>query len=138
MSEGKKDLQYLVEEMSPKLNEGQYVYICTNDEQIANTCNSIMQFIEKEGVTLIISKTEADTLNLSYDSIFAWITLEVHSSLNAVGLTAAFSNALAKKDISCNVVAGYYHDHIFVNYTLKDKAMQTLMLLAGNPANISL
>jgi hypothetical protein len=40
-------------------------------------------------------------------SVMAWITLTVHSSHEAVGLTAAFSS-LSQEKISCNVVAAYY------------------------------
>jgi hypothetical protein len=69
-------------------------------------------------------------LGLAYTQIFAWITLTVHSSLEAVGLTAAFSRALTEAGISCNVVAAYYHDHIFVPTRDAGQAMQVLKNLS--------
>ena len=57
------------------------------------------------------------------------ITLQIHSSLDAVGLTAAFSTASAKNNISANVVAGFYHDHILVAKQDAEKAIETLELL---------
>jgi len=69
-------------------------------------------------------------LKLPYDFIASWITLSVHSDLNAVGLTAAFSNALAQNKISSNVISGYYHDHIFVPKKEEKKALQTLKELS--------
>ena len=69
-------------------------------------------------------------MNLTYHFVAKWITLNVHSSLEAVGLTAAFSNALAEAGISCNVVAAYYHDHIFVAKADADKAMEVLRKLS--------
>mgnify|MGYP002393580319 CR=1 FL=1 len=84
-----------------------------------------------EGYTVIADKQLADRLNLDYNFIAAWITLTVHSSLQAVGLTAAFSRALADENISCNVMAGYFHDHIFVDERDADKALTVLKKLSA-------
>jgi len=74
----------------------------------------------------VVAKEVADRLGLRYDFIAAWITLNIHSALAAVGLTAAFATELGQNNISCNVMAGYYHDHIFVDYQDKDKALNVL------------
>jgi len=100
--------------MKPKLNEGEYVFCTVNNLSSIDSADILMSFTEDEGTTLILKKEIADKLNLRYDYIAAWITLTVHSSLEATGFTAAFSTALAKESISCNVIAAYYHDHIFV------------------------
>ncbi|WP_367180401.1 ACT domain-containing protein [uncultured Muriicola sp.] len=75
---------------------------------------------------MIIKKELADAKNLKYSFVAAWITLTVHSSLEAVGLTAAFSSALSEQGISCNVVAAFFHDHIFVDKKDAEKAMEIL------------
>ena len=72
-----------------------------------------------------------DKLGLNYSFVASWITLTVHSSLEAVGLTAAFSKALAEKGISCNVVAAFYHDHLFVRQQDAAAAMETLKGLSA-------
>ena len=79
-------------------------------------------FKEEEGYTIILKKEMADSLNLEYSFVAAWITLTVYSSLEAVGLTAAFTKALSDEGISCNIVAGYYHDHLFVDKEIANKA----------------
>ncbi len=89
-----------------------------------------MFFREEEGITIIIRKEMADSLSLAYSFVAAWITLTVHSSLSAVGLTASFSKALAEKGISCNVVAAFYHDHIFVDKKDAEMAMKVLAELS--------
>jgi hypothetical protein len=123
---GERNLETLLNNMNPVLNEGDYVFCNVSNLDTINLNQIIGSFKESEGITLIVSKAYANTIGLTYSSIMSWITLLVHSSLEAVGLTAAFSSVLAKNDISCNVVAGYYHDHIFVNKKDADKALQLL------------
>jgi uncharacterized protein len=91
---------------------------------------TVFFFKEKEGTTMVFPKKYADKMQYKYASVFSWITLEVHSSLEAVGLTAAFSQALAAENISCNVVAGYYHDHIFVPKNKRTAALTALQNLS--------
>ena len=128
---GETNLQQLLSTMRPKLQQGDYVF-CTVD-----AINNIDQqkiiglFKEEEGITIVIEKDLADKLQLNYSFVAAWITLTVHSSLEAVGLTAAFATALGNEGISCNVMAAYYHDHIFVNKNDAAKAMKVLEKLSG-------
>ncbi len=86
-------------------------------------------FLEKEGVTVILPKEKADAMDIPYETICAWITLTVHSSLEAVGLTAAVSKTLTEENISCNVVAAFFHDHIFVPVKDAERAMNALQRL---------
>jgi hypothetical protein len=53
----------------------------------------------------------------------------VHSSLEAVGLTAAVAGALTAAGISANVVAAFHHDHVFVPADRAEAAMAQLDLL---------
>jgi hypothetical protein len=123
---GEKDLQTLLKSMKPELNSGEYVFCEIKNAKNINLEEIVMMFQENEGVTLILKREIADKLKLDYSFIASWITLTVHSSLEAVGLTAAFSKALADDGISCNVVAAFYHDHIFVDQKDAEKAMLIL------------
>jgi hypothetical protein len=123
---GIADIQTLLKTMTPELHSGEYVFCAVPSVDGIKMNDVICFFREAEAITIIVSKETADALNLSYDYVAAWITLTVHSSLQAVGLTAAFSGALAKAGISCNVIAGYYHDHIFVAHGDADRAMGVL------------
>lgn len=133
---GEKNLQKLLRGMRPILNDDEYVFVTQTDSNRIDRDGIICEFKEAEGTTLIISKSKADSLNLAYDFVAAWITITIHSSLDAIGLTASFSTALAQNNISCNVVAGYYHDHIFVETKDSEKAMQVLKELSeSQPAS---
>jgi uncharacterized protein len=123
---GESNLQKLLQTMQPKLNAGEYVFCTSENLDFVDATKIISFFKEDEGYTIIIQKELADELQFSYAAIFSWITLTVHSSLEAVGLTAAISTALSNNEISCNVVAAYYHDHIFVPTKDGEKAMEVL------------
>lgn len=127
---GEKNLDKLLKTIKPKLNIGEYVFCTTNDISKIDNEDILLMFKETEGITIILNKEAADRLKLEYSFIASWITLTVHSSLDAVGLTYSFSKALTKENISCNVVAGYYHDHLFVDKKDAEKAMATLHKLS--------
>ena len=123
---GENDLNTLLRAMKPTLNEGEYVFCAVTDPNSIDLSNLVGWFKEQEGCTIIVHKAVADQIQLPYDFVASWITLTVHSSLQAIGFTAAFSKALADHGISCNVIAGYYHDHIFVATKDAEKAMEVL------------
>jgi hypothetical protein len=127
---GETDLSKLVKDMKPELNVGDYVYCLAASKEEAIALDPLCYFLEKEGVTVILPKERADALNIPYSTICAWITLTVHSSLEAVGLTAAVSKSLTEAGISCNVVAAFYHDHIFVPVKDLERAMDALQKLS--------
>jgi len=123
---GETNLDRLLKTMKPKLNIGEYVFCSVKDIRSLDIKDTVLIFNEDEAITIIVKKEIADRLNLNYSFISSWITLTVHSSLEAVGLTASFSKALSESGISCNVVAAFYHDHIFVDKRDAEKAMTVL------------
>lgn len=127
---GEKNLATLLKTLKPKHNTGEYVFCFTDELTTINVADAILTFKEQEGNTIIIKKELADSLKLAYSFVAAWITLSVHSSLEAVGLTAAFATALSGAGISCNVVAAFHHDHIFVDKKDIEKAMAILNRLS--------
>ena len=120
MSQEKFELKDILGNLKPRILEGSFVFTTSNDEldHLMKTFKPIATFREEEGITLVISKDEADKFNIKYDSLFRCISLGVHSSLNSYGLISSISRELTKKKISSNVFSGFYHDHIFVQADL--------------------
>ena len=131
MVSGETDLNKLMGAMQPVLSEQEYVFASLDKDSDISLAQlePLATFYEKEGLTVIVLQTDADALGISYQGVFQCITLNVHSSLEAVGLTAAVSSALAKQGISANVVAAYYHDHIFVPIVKANQALCCLLKL---------
>jgi hypothetical protein len=128
---GEKNLAKLIASMTPVLIENEYVFgtLETYDYQQVLLLNPLSTFQEKEGLTVILTKEKADEFGISYSGVFKCITLNVHSSLDTVGLTAAVSTKLTQSNISANVVAAYYHDHVFIAVKDADKALADLNAL---------
>lgn len=129
---GTKDLDQLMKSMKPELVSGEFIF-CSVSDKTASTLNvkPLMIFREKEGITLILSKKDADLNSVKYDALWALITLTVHSDLAAVGFLARITNALAKEGISVNAVSAYYHDHLFVPKEKSKEALQILQKLTS-------
>jgi hypothetical protein len=127
-SEGETDLHVILKNLKLSVHEGEYVFCCLPDLLTVDIdMKEVKSMIrEKEGVSVVVAQSYADALQLRYDFVASWITIDVHSSLSAVGLTAAISKALTHHSISCNVVAGFYHDHLFVSRTDCDRAVSIL------------
>lgn len=129
---GETDLQHMLASLSPVLSEQEFVFCSFMHGQIGDFLGMepVAHFIEPEGITLIVKRETAERFAVDFDGVFKCITLNVHSSLEAVGLTAAISQQLADHQISANVVAAFYHDHVFVPVKLAYKAMHVLTELS--------
>ncbi|QKZ05067.1 ACT domain-containing protein [Pseudomonas eucalypticola] len=128
---GETQLSLLLRNMAPQLHDGEYVFCTLPPGTPVDLDEVIGSFREAEGLTVVLARDTAEALGWRYAYVAAWITLEVHSALEAVGLTAAFASALGAAGISCNVIAGYYHDHLFVAHEDAARAMAALRQLAA-------
>ena len=127
-----QSLNSLLKNLSPRLNEGEFVFCCVDDDSKLGIAEIEGLFRELEGTTVVLKKLAADRNGLDYETVLSWITLDVNSSLEAVGLTAQVSSVLANENIACNVVAGFHHDHLFVPVDDAERAMEVLnKLVAG-------
>ena len=130
---GEVDLSRLLGALSPQLLPGEFVF-CTLPDAVYGDhapLSPIASFREPEGLTLVLERNSAESAALAFEAVFRCITLNVQSSLVAVGLTAAVSGALAQQGISANVIAACYHDHIFVPVERAADAMGALRELGG-------
>lgn len=125
----------LLAEIQPHLNPGEYTF-CTLPAESVVPSSAISVFLEAEGKSIILPVQDAQRLGYIFTYRAAWITLQLYSDLTAVGLTAKVSTALANADISCNIIAGYHHDHLFVPVHRADEAMAILNKLTA-PKNLT-
>src|SRR3954465_13925509 len=120
------NLDELLCSINPRLRTGVYVFVTLPLEADKSRLEPIATFVEDEGLSIIVEESQAKDIGSRILFRAAWITLTVASDLNAIGLTAAVANALARKGISCNIVAGANHDHLFVPVESASQAMDAL------------
>jgi hypothetical protein len=127
---GERELGRLLAGLSPERRHGEVVIVAVPDPA---GLPALATVTEEDAVTVVLRREDADRLELRYDWVAAWVTPTVHSSWEAVGMTAAVAQALAEVGIPCNVLAGYRHDHLLVPIEQVEAAMAALRALAGAP-----
>ena len=123
------NLDQLLRTLEPVLNTGAWAFTTVPSGMDLRSLDPIATMRESEGTTVVVAVDMAERLGMPILFRAAWITLTVQSDLQAVGLTAAFAGALARADISCNVIAGAHHDHLFVPVDAAQRAMAVLRQL---------
>lgn len=131
MNAPQNDLAAQLAQLSPRLNAGEFVFL-TLKEHLPAMVRPLAYFHEWEGESVVMRVEQAETIGLKYGSSYAWITLDVNSALESVGLTAAVTGALAKAGIPCNVIAAFHHDHLFVPFADRERALDILKHLQEN------
>lgn len=127
-SRGETDLGVLLGTMRPELWGGEWFFATVASPAGVDAAATVR---EAEGVSVVVDRAEAGRIGADTTRAYRWITLRVHSSLEAVGLTAAVSAELAGHGISCNVIAGARHDHLLVPAARADEAMRALTALSA-------
>ncbi len=123
---GETNLDVLIAALSAELVDGTFVFATIPQGDMPTGISPRMVFQEAEGITLILLKSEAEALGLPYEFPSRMITLNIHSSLEAVGFMARIATALAKHDMGVNPVSGFYHDHLFVPLGREEDALAVL------------
>ena len=125
---GEMDLETILNTLSPVLLDSTYVYCSLAQSTYGDRANlaPLASVQEPEGLTLIIKAEDAEREQLEHLGMFRCIRLEVHSSLESVGLTARVSVALAEQGVSANMLAGAHHDHILVPHAMATKALEII------------
>jgi len=129
MSEPVSDLAELLRTLRPVLNDGNYVFAVLPHDADTGALEALATFRENEGITVVVEEGRAQLAGLRVLFRAAWITLTVHSDLQAVGLTAAVAGALTRANISCNMIAAAHHDHVFVPVESAHAAIEVLAAL---------
>lgn len=122
----------LLASMSPTLDERVFVFVTLPDSALVENLSPIATFQERERLTVICPQSNAERAKIPFQGSYRLITLNVHSSLDAVGFLAAVTQALARAEIPANAVSAFYHDHIFVPTEKAGAALDVLQSLARN------
>jgi len=126
---GEMNLDKLIASMQPQMHEPVYVFATVPEDFNWQPANPVMVFQESEGLTLILKQELSDSQGIEYEFPCRKITLNIHSSLDAVGFLARITVRLAELGMGVNPVSGFYHDHLFVPVDRADEALQALVAM---------
>ena len=126
MSGGETDLGVMLSTLAVERRPGRFAYVAVENPAPELLALAHAVVTEGDSTTLVLEVEAAERAGLPVTIEMAWLTLQVHSSLEAVGLTAAVSARLAARGIACNVIAGYHHDHLLVPIARADDAIAAL------------
>lgn len=130
---GETDLDRLLTALQPRLMPGEFVFCSLHGDDAAAELVPLATFREEEGLSVLLERGQAEQRKLPCSSVFRGITLTVHSSLDAVGLTAVVASRLADEGIPANVIAACFHDHVFVPASMANRALDCLQELQRRP-----
>ncbi len=124
------DLEVLIAGLSPEIRSGRFVFVASAGSSPDEGPHAVLPWLawveEPEGSGGVMREEHAIELGLPFETVWAWITLRVHSDLEAIGLTAVVSTALADAGLCCNVIAGLRHDHLLLPYGAQERALEVL------------
>lgn len=123
---GERDLSRLLQGLRPRLYPERYAFAATAEPTLRPNQFALVR--EDEGLTSIHPDPQGE---------WARISLEIHSRLDAVGLTAVMASRLADLGISVNIIAALRHDHLFVPWDRREEALECLRSLQGEAENRS-
>ena len=128
------DLAVLLASLQPELHPGAWAWCALPTGAPLGDVAAVASVQEAEGLTVVVAQDDALARGWNVVFLSAWITLRVHSDLASVGMTAAFARVLGDAGIACNVIAGAYHDHLFVPTDRAADAMAALHALQARSA----
>lgn len=127
---GETNLQTLLRSLSAELIDGVYVFVTLQSGELPAGIKPRMMFREREGTTFIMLESEAKAHDLPFEFPCRMITLNIHSSLEAVGFMAHIATKLAAVGMGVNPVSGFFHDHLFIPNGREQEAMAVLQQIA--------
>ena len=126
---GITDLKETLKSLEISCDDIEYGFASIDDSSKASQEKLLATFQEDGRVAIIAPAAYLKLQNINHEGPFAKLTIDIHTSLDLVGLTAVMATKLAEGGISANVVAAFYHDHVFVQYDLRQKAQELLVSL---------
>jgi len=130
MNQGETNLQTVLDSLAVSCDNVEYGFAKNESGDYTIPPGQVLgTFRESEALTIFAEVEVLKEHGLEYMGPLAKITIEVHTALELVGLTAVLATKLGDSGISANVVAAYYHDHIFVPYEDRERAIRALLSL---------